>query len=437
MAEDRAKVKLGTSGGSIYTPGTPTMRAAGAMNADVATALRGAVAANPQMNYAAGAGQGIRQAYAEGGVPQAIGKTLAATAAAPYAIAKDTFSGVARDVGAFGSGVAKGMGFQVGDEGVTPPPSVAVPAPVASPQIQTASVHGGGIKSATQPQAPVEEGGGMIRDSQTGEVVRMDPAGNISRFDSTGAPISKLSPRQWGAGAQQAPAARGLTTTFADGTTEFTPASTEQAPPVWGLRPAAQEQAGAGGGYAPRKIETWGDWMTEKKERAAYGLNTQRMTAEAGAAKNLADAQQVAPEGASLRGHRAAQDELSRAQATNVPIQTEQLGEYYRGMVEASKDKNTAAAEAAKSATNAKIVQMDTGQVDALGTPIKGPAILNQDGTATPVTPAGLSSKITDLHASLDAKKKAQVAAKFGKRTNVDPMELHDFLRKLSSAEDK
>ena len=414
MVEERAKVKL--------------------MNADVTTALRGAVAADPQMNYAAGAGQGIRQAYAEGGVPQAIGKTIAATVAAPYAIAKDTFSGVARDVGAFGSGVAKGMGFQVGDGEVTPSPTVAVHAPVAPPQIQpTVSVHGGGIKSAVQPQAPVEEGGGMIRDSQTGEVVRMGQARNISRFDSTGAPISKLSPRQWGGGAPQAPAARGLTVTNPDGTTEFIPASAEQAPPVWGLRPAAQEQAAPG--YAPREIKTWGDWMTEKKERAAYGLNTQRMTAEAGAAKNLADAQQVAPEGASLRGHRAAQDELSRAQATNVPIQTEQLGEYYRGMVEASKDKNTAAVEAAKRKTNAKIVQMDTGQVDALGAPIKGPAILNPDGTATPVTPTGLSAKITDLHASLDDKKKAQVAAKFGKRTNVDPMELHDFLRKLASAE--
>jgi hypothetical protein len=177
--------------------------------------------------------------------------------------------------------------------------------------------------------------------------------------------------------------------------------------------------------------------MTEKKERAAYGLNTQRMTAEAGAAKNIADAQQVAPEGASIRGLRAAQAELAGAQATNVPIQTGQLGEYYKGMVEASKDKNTAAAVAAKSATNAKIVQMDTGQVDALGAPIKGPAILNPDGSATPVTPTGLSAKIADLHASLDAKKKAQVAAKFGKRTNVDPMELHDFLRKLSSAEGK
>ena len=332
VEEERAKVKLGTSGGSIYTPGTPTMRAAGAMNADVATALRGAVAANPQMNYAAGAGQGIRQAYAEGGVPQAIGKTLAATVAAPYAIAKDTFSGVARDVGAFGSGVAKGMGFQVGDGGVTTPShgAAAQPqAPVASPQIQTVTSHGAGIRTAAQPQAPVEEGGGMIRDSQTGEVVRMDPAGNISRFDSTGAPISKLSPRQWGGGAQQAPAARGLTTTFADGTTEFTPASTEQAPPVWGLRPAAQEQAGAGGGYAPREIKTWGDWMTEKKERAAYGLNTQRMTAEAGAIKQLADAQQVAPEGASIRGLRAAQAGLAGVQAEDIPAKRTQTDRYY------------------------------------------------------------------------------------------------------------
>jgi hypothetical protein len=93
--------------------------------------------------------------------------------------------------------------------------------------------------------------------------------------------------------------------------------------------------------------------------------------------------------------------------------------------------------EAAKNKANAQVVQMDTGQRDLVGAPIKGPAILHQDGTATPVTPAGLSAKIADLYASLDAKKQAAVAAKFGKRTNVDPMELHDFLRKLSTAEDK
>ena len=275
----------------------------------------------------------------------------------------------------------------------------------------------------------------MIRDSQTGEVVRMDPAGNISRFDSAGAPISKLSARQWGGAAQQTPAPRGLTVTNPDGTTEFVPASTGQAPPVWGLRPAAQEQAQHG--YTPREIKTWGDWMTEKKERAAFGLNTARMTAEAGATKQLADAGQVATEGESARGLRAAQKSLAEAQATNVPKQTEQLGEYYRGVVEASKEKNTAAQEAAKSKTNAKIVQMPIGPVDVMGVPTTVPSILNPDGTATPVTPAGLNAKNADLHASLDAKKQAQVAAKFGKRTNVDPMELHDFLRKLSTAEDK
>lgn len=433
VEEERAKVKLGTKGGSIYTPGTPTMQAAGTMNSDVASALRGAVAANPQMNYAAGAGQGIRQAYAEGGVPQAIGKTIASTVAAPYAVAKDTLSGVARDIGAFGGGVAKGMGFRTGAAEVVAPPQIEPT--VVAPQIQTMPSHGAGIRTFAQPQAPVEEGGGMIRDSQTGEVVRMDQAGVISRFDSAGNPISKLSARQWGGAAQQAPAPRGLTVTNPDGTTEFVPASTEQAPPVWGLRPAAQEQAQPG--YTPREIKTWGDWMTEKKERAAYGLNTTRTTAEAGAIKNIAEAEQVAPEAASARGLRAAQKSLAEAHATNVPKQTEQLGAYYKGVVEASKEKNAAAAEAAKSKTNAKIVQMDTGQVDVLGTPIKGPAILNPDGTATLVTPVGLSAKIADLHASLDAKKQAQVAAKFGKRTNVDQMELHDFLRKLSTAEDK
>lgn len=289
----------------------------------------------------------------------------------------------------------------------------------------------------------------MTRDSQTGEVVRMDPAGNISRFDSTGAPISKLSARQWGGGAQQAPAPRGLTITNPDGTTEFVPASqgtsySRADDPNYVELSAAERHGGAAfvprkdpSVYAPKEIKTWGDWMTEKKERAAFGLNTARMTAEAGATKQLADAGQVATEGESARGLRAAQKSLAEAQATNVPKQTEQLGEYYRGMVEASKEKNTAAQEAAKNKANAQVVQMDTGQRDLVGAPIKGPAILNPDGTATPVTPAGLNAKNADLHASLDAKKQAEVAAKFGKRTNVDPLELHDFLRKLSTAEDK
>lgn len=323
--EELAKVKLGTKGGSIYTPGTPTMQAAGTMNSDVASALRGAVAANPQMNYAAEAGQGVRQAYAEGGVPQAIGKTIASTVAAPYAVAKDTFSGVVRDVGEFGRGVAKGMGFRTGAAEVVAPQQVE-PAGVA-PQIQTMPSRGAGIRPAAQPQTPVEEGGGLIRDSQTGEVVRMDQAGNISRFDSTGAPISKLSARQWGGGQPQAPAARGLTVTNPDGTTEFVPAYTEQAPPVWGLRPSAQEQAQPG--YTPREIKTWGDWMTEKKERAAYGLNTQRMTAEAGAIKTLAEAQQVAPEGESARGLRTAQAGLAGVQAEDIPAKRTQTERYY------------------------------------------------------------------------------------------------------------
>lgn len=317
VEEERAKVKLGTSGGSIYTPGTPTMRAQGAMNSNVATALRGAVAANPQMNYAAEAGQGIRQAYAEGGVPQAVGKTIASTVAAPYAVAKDTLSGAVKSVGEFGRGVAEGIGLRTGAAEV-----------VAPPQIQTAPMHGAaGIRTVAQPQAPVEEGGGMIRDSQTGEVVRMDPAGNISRFDSTGAPISKLSARQWGGAAQQAPAPRGLTITNPDGTTEFVPASTEQAPPVWGLRPAAQKQAAPG--YTPREIKTWGDWMTERKERAVYGLNTARMTAEAGATKQLAEAEQVAPEAVSARGLRSAQAGLAGVQSEDIPAKRAQTERYY------------------------------------------------------------------------------------------------------------
>lgn len=325
VEEERAKVKLGTKGGSIYTPGTPTMQAAGTMNSDVASALRGAVAANPQMNYAAEAGQGIRQAYAEGGIPQAIGKTIASTVAAPYAVAKDTLSGAVKSVGEFGRGVAEGMGFRTGAAEVVATPQIEPTA--AAPQIQTMPSHGAGIRTVAQPQAPVEEGGGMIRDSQTGEVVRMDPAGNISRFDSTGAPISKLSARQWGGGAQPAPAARGLTVTNPDGSTEFVPASTEQAPPVWGLRPAAQEQAQPG--YTPREIKTWGDWMTEKKERAAYGLNTARMTAEAGAIKNIAEAEQVAPEAASARGLRAAQAGLAGVQAEDIPAKRTQTERYY------------------------------------------------------------------------------------------------------------
>lgn len=326
VEEERAKVKLGTKGGSIYIPGTPTMQAAGTMNSDVASALRGAVAANPQMNYAAEAGQGIRQAYAEGGVPQAIGKTIASTVAAPYAVAKDTLSGAVKSVGEFGSGVARGMGFRTGASEVAAPAQIEPTA--AAPQIQTMPSHGAvGVRAATQPQAPVAEGGGMIRDSQTGEVVRMDPAGNISRFDSTGAPISKLSARQWGGGARPAPAPRGLTVTNPDGTTEFVPASTEQAPPVWGLRPAAQDQAAPG--YTPREIKTWGDWMTEKKERAAYGLNTARMTAEAGAIKNIAEAEQVAPEAASARGLRAAQAGLAGVQAEDIPAKRAQTDRYY------------------------------------------------------------------------------------------------------------
>ena len=455
VEEERAKVKLGTKGGSIYTPGTPTMQAAGTMNSDVASGMRGAVAAVPGSGFAADAAGQVRQAYREGGALAATGQALGSATAAPLAVGMDIgekyiapvqsyLVDAAKTGLAISDRVGRGMVGDFSPPAPAPAPAqvapvatgtVAAPAPTALPQIQTMPSHGAGIRAAAQPQAPVEEGGGVIRDSQTGEVVRMDAAGNISRFDSTGAPISKLSARQWGGAAQQAPAPRGLTVTNPDGTTEFVPASTEQAPPVWGLRPAAQEQAQPG--YTPREIKTWGDWMTEKKERAAFGLNTARMTAEAGATKQLADAGQVAAEGESARGLRAAQKSLAEAQAANVPKQTEQLGEYYRGVVEASKEKNVADAEAAKSKTNAKIVQMDTGQVDALGAPIKGPAILNPDGTATPVTPVGLSAKVTDLYASLDAKKQAEVAAKFGKRTNVDPLELHDFLRKLSTAEDK
>jgi len=441
VEEERAKVKLGTKGGSIYTPGTPTMQAAEAMNSNVASGVRGVIAADPQVAYAAEAGQGIRQAYAEGGVPQAIGKTIAATVAAPYAVAKDTFSGAVRDVGAFGSGVAKGMGFRTGATEVVAPPQIE-PTAVA-PQVQTAPSQVVGIKTAASDME------GTKVSLSGGSSAIMAPDGKISWFDKDGNPGSKPALRQWGEGAQQAPAARGLTVTNPDGTTEFVPASqgtsySRADDPNYVELSAAERHGGAAfvprkdpSVYAPKEIKTWGDWMTEKKERAAFGLNTARMTAEAGATKQLADAGQVAAEGESARGLRAAQKSLAEAQATNVPKQTEQLGEYYRGVVEASKEKNTAAREAAKSKTNAKIVQMDTGQVDALGAPIKGPAILNPDGTATPVTPVGLSAKIADLHASLDAKKQAAVAAKFGKRTNVDPMELHDFLRKLSTAEDK
>ena len=149
VEEERAKVKLGTKGGSIYTPGTPTMQAAGTMNSDVASALRGAVAANPQMNYAAEAGQGIRQAYAEGGVPQAIGKTIASTVAAPYAVAKDTLSGAVRSVGEFGRGVAEGMGFRTGAAEVVAPPQIEPT--VVAPQIQTMPSHGTGVRAAVQP----------------------------------------------------------------------------------------------------------------------------------------------------------------------------------------------------------------------------------------------------------------------------------------------
>ena len=439
-----------TQPGKLFSAGK-----AGAMNGQVAGGVRSMVADTPGAAFAADAAGQVRQAYREGGALAATGQALGSATAAPLAVGMDIGEKYIAPVQSYLVDAAKtglaisdrvGRGM-VGDFSPPAPVSapaqvapvatgtVAAPAPTTSPQIQTAPSHGAGIRTVAQPQAPVEEGGGMIRDSQTGEVVRMDPAGNISRFDSTGAPISKLSARQWGGAAQQAPAPRGLTVTNPDGTTEFVPASTEQAPPVWGLRPAAQDQAQPG--YTPREIKTWGDWMTEKKERAAYGLNTARMAAEAGATKQLVDAGQVATEGESVRGLRAAQKSLAEAQATNVPKQTEQLGEYYKGVVEASKDKNAAAAEAAKSKTNAKIVQMPIGPVDVMGVPTTVPSILNPDGTATPVTPAGLNAKNADLHASLDDKKKAQVAAKFGKRTNVDPMELHDFLRKLSTAEDK
>jgi len=69
--------------------------------------------------------------------------------------------------------------------------------------------------------------------------------------------------------------------------------------------------------------------MTEKKERAAYGLNTQRMSAEAGAIKTMAETQQVAPEAESARGLRAAQAGLAGVQAEDIPAKRTQTERYY------------------------------------------------------------------------------------------------------------
>ena len=415
VEEERAKVKLGTGGGSIYTPGTPTMRAQGAMNSNVASALRGAVAANPQMNYAAGAGQGIRQAYEEGGLPRAIGKTIASTVAAPYEIAKDTVAGAMRDVGEFGRGVVGGFtGAPVSAVPVEQPQVSMPPAAVASPQVQTMPAHGG-IRTVAQVQPPVEEGGGMIRDSQTGEVVRMDSAGNISRFDSAGNPISKLSPRQWG-GAQPssaAPAPRGLTVTNPDGTTEFFPASTEQAPTVWGLRPAAQEQAATG--YVPREIKTWGDWMAEKKERAAYGLNTQRMMAEAGATKTMAEIESMPAERQSIQGLRAAQAAEAQAKVAGAGEERGLKKQYYDIL---KKGAETEAAKVAKPT----IADVVTGQ-DRLGRPVTTKGIVNADGSTTLLrdTPSIIKS-IQGQTAMLDAKKQEAWGKWVKSHPNIDPM---------------
>lgn len=417
VEEERAKVKLGTKGGSIYTPGTPTMRAAGAMNSNVATALRGAVSNVPGGEFGSGIRGRVGEALEAGGVPRAVGQAVRDVAVAPFYAARDIVNpplaatwGAAKE---FGKGVV-GYNPPVSGGTAEQPQVSTAPAAVVAPQIQTMPSHGG-IRTAAQIQPPVEEGGGMIRDAQTGEVVRMDSAGNISRFDSTGAPVSKLSPRQWGGAqsTQTAPAARGLTVTNPDGTTEFFPASTEQAPPVWGLRQASQEQAAAG--YTPRAIKTWGDWMTEKKERAAYGLNTQRMTAEAGVAKTAEELANMPAERQSIQGLRAAQAAEAEAKIAGAGEERGLKRQYYDIL---KKGAETEAAKVAKPT----IADVVTGQ-DRLGQPVTTKGIVNADGSTTLLrdTPSIIKS-IQGQTAMLDAKKQEAWGKWVKANPNIDPM---------------
>jgi hypothetical protein len=189
-----------------------------------------------------------------------------------------------------------------------------------------------------------QEGTGVITDA-SGRKVWFDGKNIGMNRPRTGAPWQS---NDTGSIREGAAPQRGLTTTFADGTTEFTPASqgtsySRATDPNYVELSAAERGGGAAfvprkdpGVYTPRAANTWGDVFQERRERRAFEQNiasrnagTAEATAAANIMKTLTETGQIPAEGESVRGLRTLQGRHAEAQTADIPESRKQLEGYY------------------------------------------------------------------------------------------------------------